>query len=256
MSHALPFEHFRDAKARRRPAWAAPLFAGCAIFTAAMLFGMWVKSVWAIEELEHPKHSIDLAVAPTPPPPPPPLAGGSKPVVATMTPKKPTVRDIVQPVHIDKESPRPTEPEQAGDPNGSPGGQPGGTGVDPNGVVDPNAVPLPPVQVVEPPKPTPIVPPGALEASRIAGEKQIEPDDVTKTEIQRSGQSRLSATFKVCLTASGSIATVTMLKSSKFSAYDHKIESTISNTWRYRPFLVGGTPTPVCTAVTFMYSQI
>jgi protein TonB len=25
--------------------------------------------------------------------------------------------------------------------------------------------------------------------------------------------------------------------------------------WRYYPFLVGGEPTPVCTAVTFIYSQ-
>jgi hypothetical protein len=26
-------------------------------------------------------------------------------------------------------------------------------------------------------------------------------------------------------------------------------------TWTYRPFLVNGKPAPVCTAVTFIYSQ-
>ena len=46
-----------------------------------------------------------------------------------------------------------------------------------------------------------------------------------------------------------------MLKSTGFSAYDQTIQSTIRGTWRYRPFLVNGKAAPVCTAVTFIYSQ-
>jgi outer membrane biosynthesis protein TonB len=94
-----------------------------------------------------------------------------------------------------------------------------------------------------------------LEGSRIAGEKMITPDDVTKTEINRSGKTRIIGSFKLCLTVGGAIQNVTMLKSTGFPAYDNKILSTMKGTWRYRPYNVNGKPVPVCTAVTFVYSQ-
>jgi hypothetical protein len=45
------------------------------------------------------------------------------------------------------------------------------------------------------------------------------------------------------------------LRSSGFAAYDEKIQATIRRDWRYRPFLVNGKATPVCTAFRFIYSQ-
>jgi hypothetical protein len=103
--------------------------------------------------------------------------------------------------------------------------------------------------------PPQMVAPTALEASRIAGEKMITPDDVTKTEINRSGKDRLVGSFKVCITVGGEISTVSMVKSTGFSSYDSKISGTIRGQWRYRPFNVNGKAVPVCTAVTFIYSQ-
>ena len=94
-----------------------------------------------------------------------------------------------------------------------------------------------------------------LEGSRIAGEKMITPDDVTKTEINRSGKSRIIGSFKLCLTIDGAISSVNMLKSTGFPAYDNKILSTIKGSWRYKPYNVNGKAVPVCTAVTFVYSQ-
>jgi hypothetical protein len=47
---------------------------------------------------------------------------------------------------------------------------------------------------------------------------------------------------------------VAPLKTTGFPAYDQKIGREI-HTWRYRPFWVDGRPQPVCTAVTFIYSQ-
>jgi len=99
------------------------------------------------------------------------------------------------------------------------------------------------------------VPPQALDALRIAGEKMIVPDDVTKTEISRSGKDKLIGSYKLCLTMDGNIASVTQLKTTGFQAYDSKIISTIRAEWRYRPFMVNGKAAPVCTAVTFIYSQ-
>jgi hypothetical protein len=46
-----------------------------------------------------------------------------------------------------------------------------------------------------------------------------------------------------------------MVKSTGFPAYDSKISNTIHGEWRYRPYNVNGKAVPVCTAVTFIYSQ-
>ncbi len=107
-----------------------------------------------------------------------------------------------------------------------------------------------------PPNPAPQnIPPTLLEAQRIGGEKNIVPDDKTKTDMARSGKDRFITSYKLCLKVDGAISAVTMLKSSGFRAYDDKIIQTIKNEWRYKPYLVNGKPVPVCTAVTFIYSQ-
>jgi hypothetical protein len=63
------------------------------------------------------------------------------------------------------------------------------------------------------------------------------------------------STYKICVGADGEVTMVSQMRSSGFAAYDEKIRSTIRATWRYRPFVVGGSPTPVCTALRFVYSQ-
>jgi hypothetical protein len=95
----------------------------------------------------------------------------------------------------------------------------------------------------------------ALDANRIAGDKNIVPDDSTQTEMRRRGVDKAIGAFKLCLTASGDIASVSMVKSTGFTDYDWKIQTTIRNKWRYKPFLVNGQAAAVCTAVRFVYSQ-
>jgi len=99
------------------------------------------------------------------------------------------------------------------------------------------------------------VPPTLLEGSRIAGEKQIIPDDVTKTEIQRSGKDKIIGSFKLCINAGGEVTSVSMLKSTGFGAYDSRIQGKMRGEWKYKPYAVNGKAVPVCTAVTFIYSQ-
>ena len=84
---------------------------------------MWAKSIWEIEQLERPKTTVDLAVAPPPPPPPPPPPGGAKPQTQVITPKKIKVKDIVQPVKIEKQV---QKVEEAGEQGGVEGGVEGG----------------------------------------------------------------------------------------------------------------------------------
>jgi len=193
----------------------------------------------------------------TPPPAAPASEQSTRPgePVAQVTTRKVQVRDIVQPVKIEKqEVPYPGDmgdPNgfEAGDENGVEGGVEGGTVPDPwaNGI---SAAPPPP-----PPPPMNIAP-AALDVLRIAGDKNILPDDLTKTHISRSGKDTVVGSYKLCITAAGDIKLVTQLKSTGFPAYDSKIQNTIRAEWRYRPYMVNGKPEPVCTAVTFIYRQI
>ena len=138
-------KNFADAKNRKAPKWAAPLL--IAVLTGHGILGvtMWIKSIWEIEMLERPKTQVDLAVAPPPPPPPPPPPGGARPQNVQITPKKIKVKDIVQPVKIEKQEV--SKVEDSGDPNGVEGGEIGGVaggvvGGDINGVA--GAPPPPP----------------------------------------------------------------------------------------------------------------
>jgi len=115
--------------------------------------------------------------------------------------------------------------------------------------------PPPPPPPPPPPGPPPqVVPPTVLEATRVTGDKNIEPDAVTKTEISRSGKEKLVGSFKLCIDTQGAVATVNQLKSTGFTAYDSKILREMKQ-WSYKPYSVNGKAVPVCTAVTFIYSQ-
>ncbi|MDX2093504.1 MAG: hypothetical protein SFX73_37010 [Kofleriaceae bacterium] len=249
------FGNFDRAKNQKMPKWAPPLLTAV-VGLHVIVFGvMWAQSIWEIEMLDKPKTQVDLAVAPPPPPPPPPPPGGAKPQQVQLTPKKIKVKDIVQPVKIEKQEVQ--QVEESGDPNGVEGGEIGGVaggvvGGDINGVA---GAPPPPPPPPPPPAPPQNVPPTLLEGSRIAGDKQIVPNEVTKTEIMRSGKDKVIGSFKLCINAGGEVTNVTMLKSTGFPAYDGIIQNKMRGEWKYRPYAVNGRAVPVCTAVTFIYSQ-
>jgi len=98
------------------------------------------------------------------------------------------------------------------------------------------------------------VAPTLLEGHRIAGEKNIVPDDATKTAIAKAGATRVVASFKLCVDKTGTVSSLAMLKSSGFDAYDQDLQREMSR-WRYSPYEVNGQPANVCTAVTFIYRQ-
>jgi hypothetical protein len=118
------------------------------------------------------------------------------------------------------------------------------------GVIGGVAPPPPP----PPPAPPRNIPPTQLEGNRIAGQKNIQPDDDTQLEILQSGKSRIIGSFKLCVTATGEVSTVSMLKSTGFADYDNKLQTKMRE-WRYKPWIVNGDAIPVCTAVTFIYSS-
>lgn len=91
--------------------------------------------------------------------------------------------------------------------------------------------------------------------TRIAGTRNIAPDDRTKTLIQKKLHGKkLVASFMLCLDESGTPETILPITSSGFADYDAKLLRGISE-WRYAPYKVDGEAVPVCTGVTFIYSQ-
>src|SRR5262249_3557131 len=118
------FANYAASKNRKLPPWAVPVLGAAVAFHIVLFVSMWIKTIWDIEQLERPKNRIDLAVAPPPPPPPPPPPGGAKPQEVQITPKKIKVKDIVQPVKIEKQ--QQVAPQESGDPAGEEGGEEGG----------------------------------------------------------------------------------------------------------------------------------
>jgi hypothetical protein len=98
------------------------------------------------------------------------------------------------------------------------------------------------------------VAPTLLEAYRISGEKNIVPNDATKIAIQQSGKTRIVGAWKLCVNEQGGVKQVALLKSTGFPTYDAAIEKEM-RVWKYRPYLINNAPVPVCTAITFIYSQ-
>src|SRR5262249_45099980 len=160
------------------------------------------------------------------------------------------VKDLVQVTKVEKQPVAVATPTACAD---CPDTGETGNGEE-NGVQGAPPAPPPPPPPPPPPQPPQAVAPQLLEGQRIAGEKQMVPDDVPKTEIQRSGKDKIVGSFKLCITAGGDISTISQLKSTGFSAYDSKIQREMRS-WRYRPYEVNGKAVPVCTAVTFIYSQ-
>jgi len=70
----------------------------------------------------------------------------------------------------------------------------------------------------------------------------------------RAGKLQVIGSFKLCVDVVGTVTTVNQLKSTGFAAYDAKIMRQM-RTWQYRPFMFNGKAVPVCTAVTFIYTQ-
>ena len=133
----------------------------------------------------------------------------------------------------------------------------------------PSAVPVPPPKdtgdVAAVASPNPVTPatsdaptfiaPTSIEQLRLAGLLAIGPDDTTATQMQRLKVSTVRVGVKLCLAVDGTIASTNILTSSGFGNYDRRIFNTIRSTWKYRPFIRNGVGMPVCTTVTFNYSQ-
>lgn len=92
------------------------------------------------------------------------------------------------------------------------------------------------------------------EGRRIAGTTRIEPDDPTKVRMKQSGVRRLTGRFRLCLDETGRVESVLPFESTGVAEYDRDLIAGMSQ-WVYAPYLIDGEPVPVCTQITFIYTQ-
>ena len=118
------------------------------------------------------------------------------------------------------------------------------------------ALPAPP----EPPKPPPappkqaVVQPQILKGLRTRGETAIHPPRDVYQQMARDRDYKTSGILKVCITATGAISSVSVLKSTGYAAYDAALVDGARG-WSYRPYTADGVPVPVCSSVTFQYQM-
>lgn len=72
--------------------------------------------------------------------------------------------------------------------------------------------------------------------------------------MRQNGESATSALIKVCLAINGTVSSVTVVKSTRYAAYDAAVVAA-ARQWVYRPYTVNGTPTPACGFVTIQYAN-
>ena len=121
-----------------------------------------------------------------------------------------------------------TEPADAGVSLGRPS-QPGNDGGPPG---------LPPT----------VVKGSVLEAQRLTGNANIEPDLTDRAQLEGK---KVMVAVKLCVDGAGKVFSVTLLKSSGVPNYDQKVLREMKS-WTYRPIVSEGQPVDVCAPVTLL----
>ena len=225
---------------------------------AVLVFVFFVAGLWHIDRLEAAKRPFDLAVAPEPSLPPPAPSGGGALPKPKLRHKLPPPREItLPPVARPTEVPDPIHAEVPGTGGGS--GSDVGPGTGPGKPTDPGTCTTPPCgESKQEPKDDVVttirIPPPTIRSLRISGETQIQPPEAVKTAMVHEDRRRTSASFEVCLSATGDVVSIRLVGSSGYDRYDAALAAAI-RTWRYRPFQVGGRAIPVCGIVTFVYAM-
>ena len=212
-------------------------------FHGALIAAGIAYSFWRVEELTPPMLKVTfLSAAPPPPPAAPPAGGGTAAKKKVAIKPKPVVQpkqELVQPREIPKQEPPKEEPraEDHGDkgdgkggpigaPNGTPTGSPGGSGTTPGGGV--GAAPA----VVK------FLPPNVGQGQIISGDKGVMPVPLRKPgAVYR-------VLVNVCVSTTGNVDKLTIKKASDPLADAEALR--VLKTFKYRPFLVNGTPAPFC----------
>ncbi|HSS02284.1 MAG TPA: CHAT domain-containing protein [Kofleriaceae bacterium] len=130
---------------------------------------------------------------------------------------------------------------------------------------DPAAVALAPDAGVEAAQPTvpstepasalPVpIEPSRLKAQQIAGDTDVPASRATKACMRRYHLDILKGTVRLCVDARGRVTAAMLTSQSDCEEYNDQLVRAVQR-WRYRPYLVDGRATAVCSTVEFMYAN-
>lgn len=232
----------------------------------ALGVGVFVSGAWKLERLDPERPSLAVMGVMTIGEPAGSPAPAAPKVELTRKPKPQVVKDLVQIANVEPAKPaeQPTDAvtTDGGTGNGEGEGQGSGRG---RGALDGGGCLLPPCAAAQPPLPTPpappapavpratMVPPQALTAMWLSGERQVVPAETTKQQMLRDGRRGTKAALKVCVSETGAVSSVTLLMSSQYADYDARLVAATRG-WRYRPYTIAGRPAPACGVVTFVFT--
>jgi periplasmic protein TonB len=211
--------------------------AGSACVHGVALVVLLLWSIVHVDELPSPAVPV-MFFGPSgapPPPPPPPGKPSAHPVMShrVVRVKAPTAPPVV----IDDSDAAEDEPEGGGESGGVPGGQIGGViGGVLGGILGGTGLPEP-----TPPEP-PTIPSSQVQIVYGAIPPYLD-------EAKAAGITGV-VTAKICVTPSGTVASVTIVKPLRL--LDDSVKRTVS-TWRYKPWIVGGQPRAFCNVAHFAF---
>lgn len=265
--------------------WQTAVIIGSAVVHAAAIAAVVVGAMWQVEKLELTSN-VDVTLR-VPPPPgdssPPPAAAELKVQneQTKVVKRKPDVP--VQPTVVTD-----PEPQVATGGGGDTKGTGTGTGTDPNatgtgtcltppcldggdgdekpecsdgedndsdGKIDADDPACKAGNTSESKDPVvapPVVPPNVAKGLRISGNENIYPPETTRVEMMHQDKKMVQATVQVCVSSRGSVDNIRMLKRTGFQAYDEVLAREIRE-WKYKPYLVDGRPSPMCTVTVIIY---
>jgi|GEM_PF-1732324 len=90
--------------------------------------------------------------------------------------------------------------------------------------------------------------------TRIFGVTRIQPDDRDKTVIGKSKVDAIEVVVEYCIDEQGSVGKEFLVEPSGLPSYDAKVIAYVKQ-WKFKPFLIAGVPSRVCSGLKIHYTQ-
>jgi len=257
------FDRYVSARNKRQP-WVGPAVILSVVTHAVGAAALLISAMWQLEKLTPDDSPIVLGTpfrgdpggGEAAPPPPKTKKKTAKRPRKAIADEMTQTRSRVE--HLDDtDGDDGDDGDDDGEPNGQDGGEPGGKGTVPGGKgldLVSKAIGDADGEIVVKRKKVPpeAVPAHMIDGHRIKGDTNIVAPESVRIAMLKRKQRKLTATIKLCLSASGSPNSVRVIGSSGHEDYDAKLKAAV-NRWRYRPYRVNGQAVPVCTSIRFIY---
>jgi len=102
-------------------------------------------------------------------------------------------------------------------------------------------------------------PPGALrvpqnQVKRISGERAVQPSHRDRLRLMQSASGPITGSYWYCFDTTGNVIDVGTVVPTGLPDYDARLRAAIAK-WKFRPYVLDGTPRTGCSAITFIYGR-